>query len=77
MTDQPEITDDGLWQQKNLNISTAVGDLEEVRTLTHAIKKYVALAGVPVELQDAANKLAQDAESLEVQVHNYAVEVAA
>jgi hypothetical protein len=64
-------------QKMDVDLATAVGDLEEVRMLTHAIRKYVALAGVPAELQAAADKLAQDAESLEVQASNYACGVAA
>jgi hypothetical protein len=64
-------------QKMDVNLATAIGDMEEVRMLTHAIRKYVGLAGVPAELQDAADKLAQDAESLEVQASNYACGVAA
>jgi hypothetical protein len=64
-------------QKMDVDLATAVGDLEEVRMLTHAIRRYLALAGVPAELQKAADDLAQAVESLEVQTSNYACGVAA
>jgi hypothetical protein len=73
MTDEPTEVE----QKMDVDLSTAIGDLEEARMLTHAIRKYLALAGVPAELQKAADELAQAVESLEVQASNYACGVAA
>jgi hypothetical protein len=77
LTEQPEITEAEMWAKKDVNLSTAVGDLEEVRSTLLAIKQKVEQGGAPEELQAGAKKLAQDAESFEVQLHNYVCGVAA
>ncbi len=77
LTDQPDISEAELWREKNVNLATAVGDLEEVRSTLLAIKQKVEQGGAPEELQAGAKKLAQDAESFEVQLHNYVCGVAA
>lgn len=68
---------DELSDRMNLDLQTAVGELEEMRMLARAVKKYAELGGAPQEIQDDAAVLEQLTESLEARLGGYAVEVAA
>ncbi len=68
---------DELSERMNLDLQTAVGDLEEMRMLARSVKKYAELGGAPQEIQDDAAVLEQLTESLESRLGGYAVEVAA
>jgi hypothetical protein len=69
--------DTELRKWMNVNLQTAVGDLEEMRTLARSVQKYADLGGAPREIQDELTDLAQRTESLEARLGGYAMEVAA
>lgn len=72
-----EITDPELDGRMNLDLQTAVRDLEEMRMLARAVQKYAGLGGAPEEIQTELGDLARLTESLEARLGGYAVEVAA
>jgi hypothetical protein len=77
VTDQPEVTEAELKERKNLDLQTAVGNLEDARMLAHDALKFVRRSGVPQELHDELVDLYRRTESLEARLGGYAVEVAA
>jgi hypothetical protein len=72
-----EIADAELNGRMNLDLQTAVRDLEEMRMLARSVQKYAGLGGAPEEIQTELGELARLTESLEARLGGYAVEVAA
>jgi hypothetical protein len=77
MSDAPEISEAELRERMNLDLQTAVGNLEDMRMLAHDALKFVRRGGAPKELHDELAALYQQTESLEARLGGYAVEVAA
>jgi phosphoribosylformimino-5-aminoimidazole carboxamide ribonucleotide (ProFAR) isomerase len=75
MTD--EITEEAMWADKDVNVASGVRALEDIRMDLRVACKYFGLGGIPEELQERVNALAQESESVEVAISNWAFGITA